>query len=196
VIQASQNTLSGCAAVAPASDGEGDDIDRDLMDLDEAANTTGDGDEDEQNVKVEEEFGLQFDFGSKPLAKLLRLNLVERLKWFCGFPLSTGEMAQRIMTTLDTEKKGSLPVAALDFILKQIQGQLSLSKETFDLAEVCSASLCFSCQIASTLHQSVPVHAECVCAVACVCSLALPVHCAENQVRKTLRRGGIKAARH
>jgi hypothetical protein len=120
------------------------------MDLDEAANDTGEADE-QADEAPEEEFGLKFDFGPKPLAKLLRLSVAERLKWLWGSPLPPSEMAHRIMTTLDTDKKGSLPLSALDFILKQIQGQLSLSKETFDLAEVCSAPPFFS--LSTTLQR-------------------------------------------
>jgi hypothetical protein len=146
--------LSACAATA-AEPEEIDDMDEELMDLDEAANDTGEADENADEAP-EEEFGLKFDFGPKPLAKLLRLSVAERLKWFWGSPLPPSEMAHRIMTTLDTDKKGSLPLSALDFILKQIQGQLSLSKETFDLAEVCSASPFFSLSIRVFVCMHVP----------------------------------------
>jgi hypothetical protein len=140
---ATAKTMLSAHAATAAEPEDADDIDGELMDLDEAANDTGEADEKAEEAP-EEEFGLNFDFGQKPLAKLLRLSLAERLKWFWGSPLPPSEMAHRIMTTLDTDKKGSLPPSALDFILKQIQGQLPLSKETFDLAEVCSAPPYFS----------------------------------------------------
>jgi hypothetical protein len=143
-----QTALSLRAAVVVESEDGADGMDRDLMNLDEAANTSGDGEEVEQGAQPEEAFGSKLDLGPNPWVELLRLSLVERVKWFWGFPLSSSEMAQRIMTTLDIEKKGSLPLSALDFILKNIQGHLPLTKESFDLAEVCSASLCFSCNTA------------------------------------------------
>jgi hypothetical protein len=137
------------------------------MDLDEAANDTGEADE-KADEAPEEEFGLNFDFGPKPLAKLLRLSLAERLRWFWGRPLSPSEMAQRIMATLDTDKKGSLPLSALDFILKQIQGQLPLSKETFDLAEVCSASPYYSLSLREFVC-TIPANEDMIRVHCCVC---------------------------
>jgi hypothetical protein len=117
------------------------------MDLDEAANVTAGDDADAVNESDEKEeppenkFGAQFNFGPKPLAPMLGLTLVEKLKWGSGFPLSPHEIARRMMATLDTDKKGTLPLEAFDFILRQIQGQLPLSKETWDLAEVCPVAI-------------------------------------------------------
>jgi hypothetical protein len=113
-------------------------VDSELMDLDEAANITNEGgdDEDGNNEEGLEEFGAGLNFGHRPLAKLLAMSLLERLKWHAGFPLPVTEIAQRIMMTLDAERSGSLPLTAVDFLLKQLQGELPLSKETFDLAEV------------------------------------------------------------
>ena len=116
------------------------------MDLDEAANTAaenGGGDEaDGEEDHVKDEFGVDLHFGNKPLARMLKMSLLENLKWAAGFPLPASEIAHRIMVALDTEHEGSLPVSALDFILKHIEGELPLSKETFDLAEVCSEPVC------------------------------------------------------
>lgn len=127
------------SADAPVSEGGGDDVDSDLLDLDEAANEAGGGGGDEEGNESGdelEEFGLDLDFGPKPLARILSLTLLENFKWLAGFPLSPAEIAHRIMKAIDTQGTGSLPVSAIDFILKQVQGELPLSKETFDLAEV------------------------------------------------------------
>ena len=128
------------------SQSEADDLDSDLMDLDEAANTAaengGGDDADGEEENDHDEFGGGLHFGNKPLAGMLKMSLLENLKWVAGFPLPASEIAHRIMVALDTEHEGSLPVSALDFILKHIEGELPLSKETFDLAEVCSEPVC------------------------------------------------------
>ena len=121
-----------CAAESHHSD-----VDSDLMGLDEAAND-GPGAENEALSDCEDqEFGLHLNLGSRPFAALIGLSMLEKLQWMAGFPLKNTEVAHRIMMTLDTERTGNLPLAAMDFILKQIQGELPISKETFDLAEVC-----------------------------------------------------------
>lgn len=136
-------TISLAAAAGSQHDCD-DDLESDLMDLDEAGKLEPDGggggkDEDVIDRDGEEEFGADLNFGPKPLAKLLNLSILERIKWSAGFPLSTSEVAHRIMLTLDTSQSGTLPLSALDFVLKQIQGEILVSKETFDLAEVCNA---------------------------------------------------------
>lgn len=116
------------------------------MDLDEAANATRGacGDEEGNETGEEsEEFGEGLDFGPKPLARILSMTVAENLKWLAGFPLSAQEISRRIMNALNTEGTGSLPVSAIDFILKQVQGELPLSKESFDLAEVRSLKTCW-----------------------------------------------------
>lgn len=119
----------------------GDDVDSDLLDLDEAANVGADSgvaDDEALSDGEVEEFGKNLNLGSRPFAALIRLTLLERLQWMAGFPLKNTEIAHRIMMKLDKERTGNLPLVALDFILKQIQGELPISKETFDLAEVWS----------------------------------------------------------
>lgn len=141
------------AGAGAGSENEDFEMDSDLMDLDEAANVTADvgggEEEDGEDGNAVEEFGLELNFGPKPLAKMLGLSVLEQLKWLAGFPLPTSEIAHRIMTTLDREGTGTLPRSALDFIVKHIQDELPLSKETFDLAEVCFA--CFVICIADLL---------------------------------------------
>lgn len=127
--------------VGAGSQSEGDEVDSDLLDLDEAANTAADKGEDGdgEEEKHEDEFGYGLNFGNRPLARMLKMSVLENLKWVAGFPLPASEIGHRVMMALDTDHSGFLPVSALDFILKQIQDELPLSKETFDLAEVRTA---------------------------------------------------------
>jgi hypothetical protein len=125
--------------VCAAAHDHGEDNHSDIMALDEAANVQAEDGEDGTGGQLGGEgmeFGQEFNFGSKPLSRMLRLTTVEQVKWKLGFPLPTEEIARRLFGTLDYMHRGSLPLSALDFIVKQLQLQLPCSKETFDLAEV------------------------------------------------------------
>jgi Ca2+-binding EF-hand superfamily protein len=83
-----------------------------------------------------DELEMHFHDKANSLKDLLRLSFMERLMWLIGIQLSHRELAERMFRFVDKNQNGSVCVASLDILLKQLQDDLPFTKASFDFVEV------------------------------------------------------------
>lgn len=121
------------------SDSDSVGADGSAMDLDDADAVKGQGEQDEPDPSVPE---LVDTFGGSLLA-LLDLDTKAQWLWWLGYPLDSGEIAQRLFKLFDEDRSGTIPVCYLDYVIRIMSSHYPVSKSTYDHAEVCPTFLCW-----------------------------------------------------
>jgi hypothetical protein len=72
------------------------------------------------------------------LQDVMQLSRLQKLKWrFKMYPTSA-TVATHLFSIINTRKSPHLPMAVLDFLIKHIQDEFPVTKQTYDFAEVIS----------------------------------------------------------
>jgi hypothetical protein len=72
------------------------------------------------------------------LQDVMQLSRLQKIKWRFEMYPTSADIATRLFSSINSTKSPYLPIAVLDFIIKQIQDEFPVTKQTYDFAEVIS----------------------------------------------------------
>ena len=111
--------------------------DSDLHDLDDAEATTAALEQERREDQTEAEALQELFTGNEAGFKgLMKLSLLESMRWRLGWRPSAARCAERVMAFIDVNSNDQVSMRALDILVRHLEGEFHVSKETLDVFEV------------------------------------------------------------
>lgn len=120
--------------------------DSDLHDLDDAEATTAALEQERREDQTEAEALQELFTGNEAGVKgLMKLSLLESVRWRLGWRPSAVRCAERVMMFLDGNGNEQVSIRALDILVRHLEGEFHVSKDSLDVVEarpLCHPRLC------------------------------------------------------